>query len=361
MKTKIFAMYLPQYHEIPENDEFWGKGFTDWNGVKNAKPLFKNHDQPRIPLNNNYYDLSKEENVLEQVKLAKEYGIDGFGIYHYWFNDEKNLLTKPSEILLSHKEADISFFFAWDNISWKRTWSKIKGNDWAPISEKDKDNKGPEILIEHKLGNEDSWIKHFNYLLPFFKDERYVKKDGMPVFLIYHVEDGIFSMMEYWNKLAKENGFNGIYYIFRHDILNDLPTSLPTFCYEPSCSGWSSLVQRVKRRLFKNGVKIYDYDKIWKKIITKAKEDKNPNLYYGAFVGYDDTPRRGEKGTIIKNSSPEKFARYLENLFDISNKKQKDFIFLTAWNEWGEGAYLEPDTNKKYSYLEAIKSIKSKK
>lgn len=360
METKIFAMYLPQYHEIPENNEFWGKGFTDWNGVKNAKPLYKNHNQPRIPLNNNYYDLSKEENVLEQVKLAKEYGIDGFGIYHYWFNDEKNLLTKPSEILLSHKEADISFFFAWDNISWKRTWSKIKGNDWAPISEKDKENKGPEILIEHKLGNEDSWTKHFNYLLPFFKDGRYAKKDGMPVFLIYHVEDGIFNMMEHWNKLAKENGLNGVYYIFRHDILNGLPSSIPAFCYEPSYSGWSSLLQRVKRKIFKKGVRIYDYDKIWKKIITKTKKDTNPNLYYGAFVGYDDTPRRGEKGTIIENSSPEKFRYYLENLFAISNEKQKDFIFLTAWNEWGEGAYLEPDTNNKYSYLKAIKSIKNK-
>ena len=171
MKTKVIAMYLPQYHEIEENSLFWGKGYTDWVGVKKAKPFLKNQIQPRIPLNNNYYDLSQVDTLRWQVNLAKKYGVYGFGIYHYWFNDEKNLLTKPAENLLANKDIEMPFFFAWDNTSWKRTWSKIPGNDWAPAQ--DNENKklfenGKEILVEYVLGEKPEWEKHFNYLLPFF-------------------------------------------------------------------------------------------------------------------------------------------------------------------------------------------------
>ena len=133
MKTKLIAWYLPQYHCIPENNVFWGEGFTDWVTVKKARPLFKGHQQPKTPLNNNYYDLSIKENVTWQAKLAKDYGIYGFGIYHYWFNNEKNLLTKPLEIIYNNKEIDIHYFMAWDNANWKRSWSAIEGNSWAPI------------------------------------------------------------------------------------------------------------------------------------------------------------------------------------------------------------------------------------
>ena len=128
---KVFAMYLPQYHCIPENDEFWGKGFTDWVTVKKAKPLYKGHTQPRVPLNDNYYDLSQVDSVEWQAKLANEYGIYGFGVYHYWFNNEKNLLTRPAEILRDSKNGYVKYFFSWDNANWKRSWSNVKGNDWV--------------------------------------------------------------------------------------------------------------------------------------------------------------------------------------------------------------------------------------
>ena len=159
MNTKLFAMYLPQYHEIKENSEFWGKGFTDWVGVKAATPLFENHLQPRSPLNKNYYDLSIVDNVKWQASIAKKYGIDGFGIYHYWFNNDKNLLTKPAEIILENKDININYFFAWDNGSWKRTWSKIQGNDWAPNQDEKINQSGPQVLVEYILGTENDWKK----------------------------------------------------------------------------------------------------------------------------------------------------------------------------------------------------------
>lgn len=363
--SKIFAMYLPQYHSIPENDEFWGKGFTDWVSVKKSNSLFPGHIQPKEPLNDNYYDLSEVKSVKWQADLAKEYGIDGFGIYHYWFNNEKNLLTKPAKIILENKDIDINFFFAWDNISWKRTWSKIKGNDWSPLADEKKNNNEPALLIEHVLGNEDDYKNHFNWLLPFFKDDRYEKKDGKPVFMIYHYEENIDKMIACFDKLAKENGFNGIYAIIRYDRLVTYPENTPIFYYEPIYSGWNSFMDRVFNKLRTKfnikKLKTFDYDNIWNKIIKNAKKDNNKNSYFGAFVNYDDTPRRGKKGKVVLNSSPLKFEKYLNELYNISNNKNKDYIFLTAWNEWGEGAFLEPSKTDNFDYLKAIKNIKDGK
>lgn len=360
-KTKIIAMYLPQYHEIPENSKFWGEGFTDWVSVKKAEPLYKGHKQPKMPQNGKYYDLSKKENVAWQAKIAKKYGVDGFGIYHYWFSSKKQLLTKPAEIILENKDIDIPFFFAWDNISWKRTWSKLKGNDWSPIvddkAQRKKDE--PEILIEYVLGDKEEWKSHFDYLLPYFKDDRYIKKEGRPVFVVYHYDEKIILMGKYWNELAQKNGLSGVEIIYRYDPIKMIPSNQKTFTYEPPFSGWGTTVTRViskiERVLGKNDLQIYEYDKVWKKIIENAKKSANSNVMSGAFVEYDDTPRRGKKGKVVTGATPQKFEKYMAELLRISSRQNKDFIFLTAWNEWGEGAYLEPDTENGYAYLEALK------
>ena len=174
--VKIIANYLPQYHQIPENDKWWGKGFTDWIAVKKSTPLYDKHRQPKVPLNENYYDLSEVENIRWQAKLAKEYGIYGFGIYHYWFSSEMQLLQKPSELLLENQDIDIHFMFIWDNFTWKRTWSKLaNGAAYAPAFDgevKEETNQDNGILAELKYGNEEDWKIHFDYLLKFFKDDR---------------------------------------------------------------------------------------------------------------------------------------------------------------------------------------------
>lgn len=367
-KVKIIANYLPQYHRIPENDKWWGEGFTDWVAVKKSQPFFEGHRQPRIPLNNNYYDLSNPDNIRWQAKIAKEHGIYGFGIYHYWFSSEQQLLQTPSEILLNNKDIDTNFMFIWDNTSWTRTWSKLSlKNDWAPSFEDDKsktDFSDPEkrgILAELIYGDEKDWAIHFNYLLKFFRDERYIKIDGKPVFTFHQTTNNfetIQKIVKYWDSLAKENGFPGIVCMNR-DILNGNKLEKQVkYSPFPMTNHLMILKHKLKSlycRLCKKQ-KIWDYDRVWKDILFDAKISAK-DCYLCGFVDYDDTPRRGKKGLIIKGGNPQKFEKYMNQLVRISKKQNKEYVFLMAWNEWGEGSYLEPDTEFKFEYLEAIKRI----
>lgn len=365
MNTKIIANYLPQFHEIPENNRFWGKGYTDWVAVKKAKPLFKNHVQPRIPKDNNYYSLDNKDVIKWQAELAKSYGIFGFGIYHYWFSSEMQLLEKPSEILLKNKDIDINYMFIWDNGSWKRTWSNVKrGNDWAPQFDKSISAAAPDdngMLAELKYGGRKDWKIHFDYLCQFFKDNRYIKKNNCPVFGFFQPDNDfrtVKEMCDYWDLLAKENGFSGMCFISKCNYKK--ATLNYSFKYEPLSVNnikevYIARFQNIKNRIFPS-LRIYSYDKVWKKIIRDAKHCKNSNQYFGAFVGFDDTPRRGKKARIITGQSPEKFEHYLREILTISDEQNKDFLFLTAWNEWGEGAYLEPDNINGYDYLNAVRN-----
>lgn len=366
---KIIAMYLPQYHEIPENDEFWGKGFTDWVTVKNARSLYKGHNQPRVPLNDNYYDLSLKENVVWQAKLAKDYGIDGFGIYHYWFNNEKNILTRPAEIILDDKDIDMDFFFAWDNANWKRSWSNVAGNDWAPAMDKKPKKGEPIVLIPYLLGEERDWENHYSWLKPYFQDNRYIKKDNKPIFIIFNYDEQIGSMCNHWDKLARQDGFDGMYFILRYGEQYNIPAKEHIFKYEPLFSGWNKIppiyvraINKLRRLLgIKYGPRKFNYDEVWKAILESTRNEQRCDFFSGAFVAYDDTPRRGLRGTVVTGSTPEKFKNYLSELINICRQQDKDYIFLTAWNEWGEGAYLEPDTKGKYEYIEMIKQLKNEK
>jgi len=365
-KAKIYAMYLPQYHETETNSKFWGKGFTDWVSVKKSNSLFEGHNQPEIPLDNNYYDLSDANSIRWQAALAHEYGVDAWGIYHYWFNNEQQELTRPAELILSNKDINMPFFFAWDNASWKRTWSKLSGNDWSPVNDNqiNSDKRGPEILVEYRLGTEQDWKNHFDYLLPYFADDRYELYENKPVFVIYRYSDEIDKMSHYWDMLARQNGFSGMHIVYSYNPFHGIPGSVNKFYYEPLYSGWGSFFDRFKRFVFKNNtqntIQIYEYESVWKRIVRNAKLIRNKNTYFGAFVGYDDSPRRGNKGKAIIGASPELFGKYLEQLLEICNKRGKPFVFLTAWNEWGEGAHLEPDTVNGYAYLEKLKDVKEK-
>ena len=212
MKTKIIANYLPQFHSIPQNDQWWGKGYTDWEAVKKCKPQFKGHNQPRIPLNSHYYSLDQVEEIRRQSDLANKYGVYGFGIYHYWFSSKLRLLEKPAEILLNSKDINQHFILIWDNGSWKRTWSNVKnGFDWAPEfdNKNNQSHEGNGLLAELVYGDEEEWRIHFDYLLPFFKDERYIKIDGKPAFVFYQMENDyetIVQMTKKWDEWAKNEG-----------------------------------------------------------------------------------------------------------------------------------------------------------
>ena len=364
-KTKVIAMYLPQYHCIPENDEFWGKGFTDWVTIKKAQPLYEGHYQPQVPLDDNYYDLSEKRNIAWQAKLARENGIYGFGIYHYWFNNEKNLLTKPAEIIRDNDDIDMNYFFCWDNGNWKRSWSNVPGNDWAPVADKqEQKTEGPQILIPYILGGKEDWKNHYHYLSSHFKSKHYIKKDNKPVFCIFNYSKELLLMCECWNECARQDGFDGVYIVFKNPRESVLPKGMPRYSYEPHATGWWTPLSIWKRGLRKlhlfqpkdEAVTFYDYDELWQKLLDNAKRHHESFLYHGGFVSYDDSPRRGTlKSKIIKGATPEKFEKYMKELIRLSEQQDKEFLFLTAWNEWGEGAYLEPDTKNGYKYLEALR------
>lgn len=353
-------MYLPQYYETELNSKFWGKGYTDWVAVKQATPLFKGHKQPKSPLNNFYYDLSQESSIRWQAELAKKYSVSGFGIYHYWFNSKEQALTRPAEIILNHKDIDINYFFAWDNKSWKRTWSNVEGNDWAPKEDINMAHNGPKVLMKYELGNENDWEKHFNYLLPYFLDNRYVRHDGKPIFIIYNYKPELLKMFTFWDAIAMSNGLKGIEYIVVDTLRNNAPANIPRFRYEPSYSAWGGQhwLSRVRYKVHErkdDDLLINDYERTWKRIIRSAQKCNKADRYYGGFVRFDDSPRRGYKGRIFVGENPQIFEKYLKELVYICKQQNKEYIFLTAWNEWGEGAYLEPDEETGYQYLAAYK------
>lgn len=376
-RPKIFAMYLPQYHCIPENDKFWGKGFTDWVTVKKAKPLFDGHKQPRIPQDERYYDLSKEENVEWQAKLAQKYGVYGFGVYHYWFNNETNILTRPAEILRDSTNGYVKYFFSWDNANWKRSWSNIKGNDWAPIADDPKKKHvGPQILIPYILGTETDWRNHYDYVRTHFLSPNYEKWNNRPIFSIIVFSEEIINMCECWNRWAKEDGFDGICFIFQNTPSDFKFQDSFLYNYEPHYTGWGhpsfeTIIKTWPRRIVnkilalmhinrKKGIMYYDYDKVWQRLLAYVNKQDHGNVIQGSFISYDDSPRRGNNGSkIITGATPDKFKRYFGDFYKMAIDHNKPYIFLTAWNEWGEGAYLEPDTEYGMSYLTAIKEVVS--
>lgn len=342
IEMKIIAFYLPQFHRVPENDMWWGEGYTEWTAVRKAKALFEGHYQPRIPLHDNYYDLSEKSVMLWQSELMKEYEIHGMCFYHYYFKDGRKILEKPAENLLKWKEIDMPFCFSWANESWARTWSHEKDkNVWnSTLENGDSVWKGDGILLKQEYGGRESWKEHFEYLLPFFKDSRYIKADGKPMFLIYRAEliPGIFRMMEYWNELAKDNGFTGVYFIATNS----------------ERKGFDAYLQQEGNYSDDYRTMIVDYDEINQKIVTNALGAKK-NCYLCGTPGYDDTPRRGAAGKIFMGSTPEKFQNQMKMLMQISEQRSMDYIFVNAWNEWGEGMYLEPDAKDGYGYLQVLK------
>ena len=349
---KNVAMYLPQFYEVPENDEWWGEGFTDWVSTKAAKPLFEGHYQPHIPKDGYYYNLIEKKALLWQADLMYRYGIDGVCIYHYWFKDGRQILEKPAENLLKWKDVDMSFCFCWANETWARSWSNVKNSiTWTDIDE-NKDSSSDGILLEQGYGSEEDWEEHFYYLLPFFKDMRYIRIDDKPVFVIYKVNhiSCIHEMLRLWNDLALRNGLKGLYVIGSH-IDSSVSLIDAELFHEPIRS----------RRQFldfeqNDGVNQLDYDKVWNMILKTKKSDYK--TYYGGFCGYDDTPRRGARGMVVLGQTPEKFCSYLTQLIAKNAAEENCITFINAWNEWGEGMHLEPDEKYGYRYLEAVKTAK---
>lgn len=350
---KILAMYLPQYYRVKENDEWWGEGYTDWISTKRAIPYFKGHNEPRVPQDSNYYDLLSKGTMEWQADLMHRYGIDGICIYHYWFKDGRQILERPAENLLKWEDINMPYCFCWANETWARSWANIPGaNNWCD-NEKIETKDEKAILLEQRYGNCNDWKKHFEYLLPFFYDNRYLKLDDKPIFVFYKPEEiyCLTEMLEYWDSLAKNYGLKGLYTIGAN-LSNGIKCGLDAELYhQPGHS-----MQFLQQRKIGN-VRTVNYDKIWEYILSEQSSEKE-KVIFGGFVDYDDTPRRGKDGLCVLGANPIKFQEYLTKLISKNIEKGNDLTFINAWNEWGEGMYLEPDQKNHEAFLKAVKVAK---
>lgn len=356
--VKNIAVYLPQFYETEYNNEWWGEGFTDWVTVKKATPLFDNHVQPKIPLNHNYYDTTNLETLKEQSQLMKDYGVDGLCFYHYYFKDGRKVLEKPAELLLSNCDIDIPFCFSWPTENWIRTWSNVQGNIWGEKYDKNLEVKGNGVLLEQQFGEKPEWKAHFEYLLPFFKDERYIRIDNKPIFIFFNAiqVNCLDSMIKYWKKLADENGLAGLFIIGMG--LNYTNENIDAVMYDQPSRAFS-LLNKKGLRTVQNGVTCYRYTDFVEEIISEHQVG-NCRTFFCGCPGYDTTPRRGNNANCIIDRSAELFEVMLDALYRKSIDIGSEYVFINAWNEWGEGMYLEPDEESGYSYLEAIKRVGDK-
>ena len=348
---KLIAFHLPQFHSIPENDSWWGEGFTEWTNVRKSRSLYRGHVQPVVPLGRNYYNLTDPMARQWQADLARRYGIHGFCYYHYWFRGKKLL-----EAILESGQPDFPFCFSWANETWTRRW----------------DGGSNEVLIQQEYGDEPDWKRHFEYLLPFFRDPRYIRHEGKPVFLVYLPKffREIPRWIDCWDRWARESGLPGIYLV-KTLTAQDPVVGDPGFSAFASFEPWLTVWRRrgilmdrkmqIRKRLLhaQKSLRlchratpfVFGYDEIWRRMLTRPYAQGE---FRGAFVAWDNTPRLGENAKIVHGATPEKFGRYLAPQIAAAAQEGAPFLFINAWNEWAEGAHLEPDERHGHAYLEQV-------
>ena len=377
MKTKarVIAFYLPQYYPVKENDEMWGKGFTEWRNVAKAKPLFKGHYQPQLPADLGFYDLRIPEVREEQAKMAREAGIEGFCYWHYWFGNGKRILDMPFNEVLTSGKPDFPFCLGWANHSWSnKTWQKL-----------DRFQKDTTFIEQLYPGKED-YEAHFYAMLPAFKDSRYITVDDKPLFLIYAAEQlpNAKEFIDTWNELAHKNGLKGFHFVARtastgtlnprisrkklFNSVNERYNKLLSLGFDAISS--STLKQAdimtkgyyrkmlnilLSRKSFQLGTERYNYKKIIEHLYYP--EDERQDVYPQLVPRWDKTPRKGRDAQIYYNSTPEYFRKSIKYALDKIKDKpdEKKILFLFAWNEWGEGAYMEPDLKYGHGYLDVLR------
>lgn len=377
-KARVIALYLPQYHPIPENDEWWGKGFTEWTNVGRAKPLFKGHYQPRVPADLGYYDLRVPEVRDQQAELAKEAGVEGFCYYHYYFGNGRTLLQRPLRDMLASKSPNFPFCLCWANHTWSnKTWEKS-----SSLSKE-------TVLMEQTYGGEKDYTEHFYSLLDAFKDPRYMKVDGKLLFVIYDIlvnfpEPQIF--IKIWRRLAEENGLPGFHFVammpatVSYRIAEDghhipatpnLKSSEELFNYALK-QGFDAVNSFGKRRgeilsrgMLRNyidklmgymGLRSVKYDYLKTVNNFFAPEDTLENVYPTILPQWDRTARVGKADGVYVNSSPKNFGLHVRKALNLLKGKSEEhkILFIKSWNEWAEGNYMEPDLKYGHGYIQAL-------
>lgn len=376
-KARVIAFYLPQFHPIPENDKWWGKGFTEWTNVAKAKPLFRGHYQPRIPADLGFYDLRLPEVREQQAEMAREAGIEGFCYWHYWFGNGKMLLEKPFQEVLKTGKPDFPFCLGWANHSWKTgTWTR-DGND--------------QMIAEQQYFGDTDYRMHFEYVLPAFQDKRYITVDGKPIFVIFDPFNLPTDFIATWRTLASEHGLPGIHFVgytfnamgrplfntkgeqitagffnpnevqkyydyLIQDKQFDAVVPIGTYRAEVLTKNrlWFALQRKLSTALKINLRNLYDYKQVMKHYY--APEDAAENVYPSLLPQWDRTARSGINGIYI-NSTPERFGQTIDDALQLLKDKQPEhqILFLKSWNEWAEGNYIEPDLKFGRGYLDILR------
>jgi lipopolysaccharide biosynthesis protein len=357
MKARAIAFYLPQFHPIPENDQWWGKGFTEWTNVTKAKPLFPGHYQPHLPADLGFYDLRVPEVREAQADMAREYGIHGFCYYHYWFNGRR-LLERPVNEILATGKPDFPFCLCWANENWTRRW----------------DGQDKEVLLGQNYGEEDD-VNHIRWLASVFKDPRYIRIDGKPIFLVYRLSQlpNPTRTVEVWRKECHRLGVGEIYlcnvesFLTEHGLVSKYGLDAAVE-FAPDWSVTSIKKSHfifkvlVKMGLLKSSYKnttLLSYSELANNMLNKQVP---PYLRFPCVTpSWDNSPRRLTGATIFIENSPQFYKRWLKEIVDEARYSQSDFskpiVFINAWNEWGEGNHLEPCYKWGLSYLEATRDV----
>ncbi len=358
---KLIALYLPQFHPIPENDAWWGRGFTEWTNVAAARPHFRGHHQPHLPADLGFYDLRLAEAREAQATLASQNGIHGFCYYHYWFNGSR-LLERPFNDVLSSRSPDFPFCLCWANENWTRAW----------------DGQEREILKKQSYSNEDN-RRHIDWLIRAFQDSRYIRIEGKPLFLIYRLHDipNAGELLAMWRAQAQRQGLPGLYLCAMQtglsagseapllrsgvDAIVDFQPNWPSF---PASGNLidrlavaartilpASLYQAVSRSV--SATRVIDYGKVVD-VLLKRPWPKNYTRFPCVFPSWDNSARR-KAPTIIQNDDPGRYQRWLEVAIDAVRgyAAEQQVVFINAWNEWAEGCHLEPDSRNQHAFLNA--------
>lgn len=353
--VKLISFYLPQFHDFDENVKWFGKGFTEWSNTSKAVPQFIGHYQPHIPIDVGYYNLNDNFIMQRQIELAKQYGVYGFSFYYYWFSGEK-LMEKPLERFLQDKSLNIPFFLFWANEDWTMLWDN---------------GKDREVLHKQELLKNDE-AKFMNDILPYMKDDRYIKIDNKPLLIIYNPHNYQFErFIEFNNKIrqiAKEHGFKDLYI-------------MTTTCRadDSDCKSYKEFVQTYRLdsllEFFPQGIFMHDMKQLKPTIMNKKFKgqcldmhdfitnkkyiyNSSLNLFKCAFPHWDNTSRKCYNGADIYQNTPNDYKTWLKDIINWTKNNYKvdeQFVFINAWNEWAEGAHLEPDKKYGYAYLQATK------
>ncbi len=360
---QVIAFYLPQYYPTPENDAWYGTGFTEWTNVGKAKPLFKGHYQPKVPADLGYYDLRIPEVRAKQAELAKEAGISAFCYYHYWFGNGKEELEMPLNEVIRLKEPDFPFCICWANHSWfKKTWDSSTNTL----------NNQP--LVKQEYPGKEDFDNHFYSLLDCFKDNRYYKIDGKNVFVIYHVDEmpDAKLFLDRWQELAAKEGVPPFTFLAYAD--DHARTVHPSYelCDRIILSGkyniesvgssrkirkLSSFVKSFVSKTVRIPLNRFNYKDIRSKLAMKEYSEER--ILPVLFPNWDNTPRREAGALILHDATPQQFYLHCKEVFDLIKDKQDKIVFLKSWNEWGEGNYMEPCLKYGHGYINALRQALS--